>query len=472
MKVIIIGAGFSGVQLAKRLVSERYDVVLIDKDEETVRHASNRLDCMVVQANGNSLVTLEEAGIAKADALVALTESDELNMITCSLADSVYPDCIKIARVRNYEYYKDVEHIDFQNRRPLYGINYMVHPDIEAAEAIVSAVDHGAVSDIIEFEGSDFEVTSVTIEKGSKLDGIYVQNIRTLTENSFLAAYVEHENEAFMPTGSTILQAGDRVGFLARKEHVNEILELCGSEQRIIKKIAVLGAGRIGTLIAERLIKSEKTSFLSRFLGAHKKLSQEFVIIDKDEKLAREAAERFPEANVFRADITDEGFVEEEGLQNFDLIITATHNHELNIVTSAYLNSFKHPRTVCLVTNGSYAEIARNIGIDVAIPIKDVVIDAILSHLRGKNVTRIHTLSEGELEIIEVKILDDSKYIGKTLKDIALAGVFLVLLIKASGSDDYLIPTGNTELNLGDTLVIISNTEKSRIVMENFGVEG
>ncbi len=470
MKVIIIGAGFTGVQLAKRLVSERYDVVLIDKDEETVRHASNRLDCMVVEANGNSLITLEEAGIAKADALVALTESDELNMITCSLADSVYPSCLKIARVRNYDYYKDIEHIDVQNTRPLYGINYMVHPDFEAAEAIVNAVEHGAVSDIIEFEGSDFEVTSVAIEKGSKLDGIYVQNIKSLTENPFLAAYVEHDNQTFMPTGNTLLQEGDRVGFLTRKEYVDEILALCGSEKRVIKKIAILGAGRIGTRIAERLIKSEKTSFLSRFFGAHKKISQEFVIIDKDDKLAKEAAERFPEANVFRADITDEGFVEEEGLHTFDLIITATHNHELNIVTSAYLNSFKHPRTVCLVTNSSYAEIARNIGIDVAIPIKDVVIDAILSHLRGKNVSRIHTVSEGKLEIIEVKVLHNSKYIGTVLKEIAQAGVFLVLLIKPNGTETYVIPTGNTELHLNDTLVIISHTEKSRSIMENFGV--
>ncbi|MBQ6057405.1 MAG: NAD-binding protein, partial [Treponema sp.] len=105
MKIIIVGAGFTGVQLAKRLVSEKNDVVLIDNDEETVRHLSDRVDCLVVQANGNSLETLESAGIAKADALVALTESDELNMITCSLIDSVYPDVFKIARVRNDEYY-------------------------------------------------------------------------------------------------------------------------------------------------------------------------------------------------------------------------------------------------------------------------------------------------------------------------------------------------------------------------------
>ena len=107
MKIIIIGAGFTGLQLAKRLVSEKMDVVLIDNDEETVRHASNSVDCLVIQANGNNLNTLEQAGISKADALIALTKSDEINMITCSLVDSVYPDIIKIARVRNYDYYSN-----------------------------------------------------------------------------------------------------------------------------------------------------------------------------------------------------------------------------------------------------------------------------------------------------------------------------------------------------------------------------
>lgn len=108
MKIIIIGAGFTGIQLARRLISEKNDVVIIENNEETVRLVSNRLDCMVIQATGNNLTVLEEAGIAKADALVAVTESDELNMITCSLVDSVYPNIIKIARVRNYDYYSDV----------------------------------------------------------------------------------------------------------------------------------------------------------------------------------------------------------------------------------------------------------------------------------------------------------------------------------------------------------------------------
>ena len=148
MKIVIVGAGFTGTQLAKRLINGKNDVVLIDNDETTVRHASNRLDCNVIQADGNNLDTLEEAGIENADALVCVTSNDEVNMITCSLVDSVYPNVLKIARVRNYAYYmntstatqKHATKLSNENRH-LYGIDFMVHPDVEAAEAIVDRCD-------------------------------------------------------------------------------------------------------------------------------------------------------------------------------------------------------------------------------------------------------------------------------------------------------------------------------------------
>ena len=136
MKIIIVGAGLTGTELAKKLISEKHDVVIIDNDEDTARHVSNRLDCMVIHSDGNSLETLEEAGIAKADALILLTHSDEINIITCSLVEALYPEVKKIARVRNYEYHvkakKTEKHKALEaekEMRPLYGIDYMVYPD-------------------------------------------------------------------------------------------------------------------------------------------------------------------------------------------------------------------------------------------------------------------------------------------------------------------------------------------------------
>ncbi|MHC6202767.1 Trk system potassium transport protein TrkA [Breznakiellaceae bacterium SP9] len=474
MKIVIIGAGFTGTQLAKRLISEKNDVVIIERDEEIVRHVSNRLDCMVIQSDGNSLTTLEDAGIARANALVALTSSDEVNMITCSLVDAVYPDVLKIARVRNYEYYVNTQQMQSKHAaafssgraRPLYGINAMVHPDVEAAVAIIRAVEYGASANVLDFADSDYVMTRVTVESGSKLDGVRVMDVRKITSKQCLISYIEIDEDAKLPSGPTEIHTNYVLGLLTREEDIPHFLELAGSRVRKFNKIALVGAGRIGTIIAEKLV--QKKPFLSRLFRIRAAFNKQFVIIDKNDERAKAASERFPSANVFRADVTDEGFLAEEGIASFDLVICATHNHELNIVVAGYLKSLGVGKTISLVGGEEFARIARNIGTDVAIPLKDAVVDTILGHLRGKSVTGIHTISDGDLEIIEYELPKKSKVLGKTLKDIASPGVFLLLLIKQKKTLLYAIPTGDTMLEAGDELVLITYAEDSAKVLERF----
>ena len=476
MKIVIIGAGFTGVQLAKRLSNGKNDVVLIDNDEEIVRHASNRLDCDVIQADGNNLTTLEDAGLAKADALVCVTSSDEVNMITCSLVDSVYPNLLKIARVRNYAYYVNTadaaqKHAgEFgKNHRPLYGIDYMIHPDVEAADAIVNAVEHGALTDSIPF-GDNYELVRIPVEAGSPVDGQILQNIRTLTQKPILIAYIESAGETSLPSGSTVIKAEDCLGILARKEDIPDFLRLCGSKIKKLNKIALIGAGRIGTIVAERLIR-KKQSLFGRILGIQKKISQDFVIIDNDDAQAKQASERFPDVKVFRADATDETFLQEEGIDKFDLVICTTHNHEMNIVMAAFIESLGVNNSICLVSSSAFVEIAHKLEIEVAVPLRDTVVDSIMSHLRGSSVTGIHTVTNGTLEILEITVSEKSQVIGKTLKDIAENGKFLILMVQKQGESNYIIPNGNTELSLGDNLVLITTSEDNQHILEKFGAE-
>jgi len=476
MKIVIIGAGFTGTQLAKRLINGKNDVILIDNDEETVRHASNRLDCDVIQADGNNLTTLEEAGLAKADALVCVTSSDEVNMITCSLVDSVYPKLLKIARVRNYAYYVNTadaaqKHaVDLSgNHRPLYGIDYMVHPDVEAADAIINAVEHGALTDAIPF-GNDYELVRIPVEAGSPVDGQILQNIRTLTQKPILIAYIESKGETSLPSGSTVIKADDCLGILARKSDIPDFLNLCGSKIKTLNKIALIGAGRIGTIVAERLIQKKK-NLLSRLFGFQKKINQDFVIIDNDETRAKNAAEKFPDVKVFRADATDEMFLQEEGINKFDLAICATHNHEMNIVMAAFIESLGVSSSICLVSSAPFAEIAHKLEIEVAVPLRDTVVDSIMSHLRGSSVTGIHTVTDGTMEILELTISNDSEACGKMLKDIAENGKFLILMVQKREQLAYEIPTGSTILENGDNLVLITFREDSHHILEKFGAE-
>ena len=469
MKIVIVGAGFTGIQLAKRLVNGKNDVVLIDNDDEVVRHAFNSLDCKVIQAEGNNLDVLEEAGIKNADALVCVTSNDEINMITCSLVDAVYPGITKIARVRNYAYYVDKSAQKTKNRRPLYGVNYMVHPDVEAAEAIANAANHGAITDVMPF-GSDYELIRVTIEKGSRLENQKVISLRKITDRPALVAYIESNGETKLPSGETVFKVEDCIGVLVLKQDISEFLKLCGSNLKEIKKIAIIGAGRVGTIVAEKMIE-RKSNFITRFLKKEGNPTREFCIIDTDEKLAKAAEEKFSKIRVFCADATEESFVEEEGIDKYDLVICTTQNYELNIVMAAYFESIGIKNSIALVQNNAFGEIARKIGIEVAVPVRDTVVDSIMSHLKGKTVTGVHTVNDGSLEIMEIKIHQESPVKGCQLRDIAENGKFLVMLIQKNGMEEGIIPIGSTKLEPGDEVVMIVKTEESQHVLEKFGAE-
>jgi trk system potassium uptake protein TrkA len=476
MKIVIVGAGFTGSQLAKRLINGKNDVVLIDNDESTVRHASNRLDCNVIQADGNNLDTLEDAGIEDADALVCVTSNDEVNMITCSLVDAVYPDVLKIARVRNYAYYVNTAKAEKKHsgefggkHRPLYGINYMIHPDVEAADAIVQAVENGAVGNVITFDNSDLEIARIMVNKDSVFDGISLKEIRGKTEIRFLVAYVEQEGVTSLPTGDTVIKAGNTLGVLVDKNDINALLELCGSVQKELRRVVLIGAGRIGTIIADKLIQKKTSAIARLFGGAKAKRTQDFVIIDSDDALAKAAAERFPDARVLCADASDENMLREEGLTNFDLAICATHNHELNMILAAYLESLGVGQSVGLVRSHDFVEISeKHLGVDVAIPLRDSVVDSIMSHLRGKSVKEIHTITTGELEIVECEVTSDSKVTGKSMREISDPGSFLVLLDKKLGTQQYAIPGGDTQIVAGDHVVLITKSENSKKILSYF----
>ncbi|MEE1213000.1 MAG: NAD-binding protein [Treponema sp.] len=474
MRVVIVGAGFTGVQLAKILVNEKNNVTVIDNNEEITRHVADQVDCTVLTQDGNNLENLEEAGIAKADALVCLTDSDEVNMITCSLVDAFYPDILKIARVRNYAYYVNTaaakkNHAgDFpENHRPLYGIDYMIHPDVEAAEAIVEAVENGAVSNIVSFDNSEMQISRIPVSEGSALAGHTLMELRNLTDIHMLVCYVEIDGKTSLPSGPTVMNAGCMLGVLSSKEDVSRILELCGSEQKDLKKIAIVGAGRIGTLIASKLYEPKK-AFGVNFIG-RKKPSQKIAIIDTDSELAKAASERFPYANVLCGDATDESFLREENIPDFDLAICATHNHELNMVVAAYLESLGVKQSISLVNSSAFADIATKLGVDVSIALRDVIVDSIMSHMRGNAVKEVHTITNGDFEIIECEVKENSSVIGKMLKDIAEPGKYLVLLDRHSGAEEYEIAGGNTIFAAGDHLVLITDSEESRRILGLFG---
>ena len=460
MTVFIIGAGFTGMQLARMLVLERNKVVLIDNDAEKVRHASDILDCTVLEADGNSLDVLEQSGIASADAFVALTGDDEFNMIACQLVDSAYPGILKVARVRNYAYYSAVDSASRRRRtsetdavRAIYGMDAMVNPDVEAAAAVHRAVEYGAVGNVIDLKNG-FILTTIGVGDDSVLAGRRMRELPGLDGWNYLVAFAEQESGGLIPKGDTVVNPGDTLGVVSRTSDLARIAQFAQTTRETFRRIVVFGADRVGSMLMPLLAGKGR---------------REVVAVDRDAARCHEIAERTPDVRVLCGDITDEALMNEENLYSCDLIVAASGNYELNLVTAAYMKSKGASKAVALTASTAYGAVARKLGIDVAVPMRGTVVDSIMSHLRGRNISAIHSVCDRRFEIVEGDVSDRSKFAGKKLRELGdLTDEFLLLLAK--GSDGVTaIPNGETTLDPGSHVVLIVRSGDTRLLAKICG---
>jgi trk system potassium uptake protein TrkA len=484
MRIIIVGAGRTGTQLARYLIQEKHDVSLIESNEERARHASNRLDCLVLHDEGNSLSALGEAGISNADALVCVTDSDEVNMIICGLAASKCPQMLKIARVRNDEYVKLNQHTTQQP--VVLGIDCFIHPGVEAARAVLRAISHGALGNILSFAGTSYELGSINVAEGSVFDGLCIKDYRSVIKEDSLVTLLERESgssrECMLPEGSTVLQKGDRIHILANEERMEHIFQLAGSYERPFHKIGIVGGGRICSIVAEGILRNtndensdiqapghgdEKLNLFSIFRSFMPKSSRRVVIVEQDYNVCKELSTRFPEALVLNEDISNESFVAEERLGNLDLIISTTANQELNIVNAIFLKYRGVRRAIVMVNGSSHEAIALQLGVDVVISMESVVVNSILSNLMGKGMKEVHRLGDGTLEILETEIREDSPALEKSIVEFKLSDGGLIMLVNRG--ETPFIPRGDYIFKAGDKVIFIAKNANEAELEKFFG---
>ena len=478
MKIFIIGAGFTGMQLARALVLEQNSVVLIDNDPERVRDASDQLDCTVLEAEGNNIESLEAAGIGSADALVTLTADDEINMVTCSLVDAIYPRIQKIARVRNYAYYKAADVARRRAKsvlpasRPLYGIDNMLNPEVEAADAISVALEHGAIGSVIELD-ADFGITTLSIGEGSSLVGVPLAELSKLEGWHYLVAFVESaDGVTSLPNGQTTLAVGDQVGLVSRLSEIPQLVAYAKTPQEKLRRVVLFGADNVGSLLLARLQEKRRVSLWRRLFGmSTPDVNQKVLVVDRDAERCREAVERFPDVRVLCGDVTDEALLNEENIFSCDLLVAASGNYELNLVTAAYLKSRGVKKTIALTANSSYGDIARKLGVDVAVPMRGTVVDSIRGRLRGGRVEAVHSVCNRRFEIVEGYISPKSRVVGKRLQEVMDLGSYLVLLYRPTDGTAYEVPHGGTVLEADAHVVLITPAGDTRLVARFCGKE-
>ncbi len=454
MYVIILGAGRVGFMLAKQLIDEGKSVAIIENDPSKAKEAVNSLDCMVVNESGTSISALNKAGIHKASAFISVSSSDELNMIACGIVAAEYPDVVTIARVRNIGY-SETQLI----HEKILGIDHIINPDLESAKAIILALKHGARSDIMLFENTKVQMRDLILGRDSTFIGKPLKQVREECSIEFLVTVVIRDNYYIIPEGDTVLQENDRIYILSDESNFEAIFAKEKVLNHRIDKILIVGGGTVGSHLLEYIFNDE--IMLPGFLGTLKRFlkrgRKNVHVIDKDYDRCKFLAERFPAALVTCQDIMDEGVLDDSEVSKTDLIITATGNHELNIITGSYAKTLGIPKAIALVIKNNYRHLAHNLNLDVTISRNDTVVNSILKVLRKGNIKNVYGISGGRLEVIEFSLSGSSPIVGKRLKDIKLPEKSLILFITREG--DTLIPYGALKIEENDHIALITERE-------------
>jgi len=460
VKIVIVGAGEVGFDLAKRLVIENKDVILIEKKPERADYVSRQLDCKVVNGLGNNPDTLNSAGINKADFFIALTGSDEVNIIACGLVDKTFDISYSIARVKNIDYFS-TKIMD----KSFFGIDFIVNPEIEAAKKIIDAIESGASSDIIFFEQGYIQMRNVVVTPESFLKNMTVSDARKKIQIDFLIAGIEKSDRFVIPSGDTVIHEEDNLYLLATKEKLERIFYMIGISPIVIKDVVIVGGGKIGIYVATQLIQGRKrdtqlNNHLIDYFFKRQKNSikiKSLKIIDEDYEKCKELSSLFPEALVINADISDESVFKEEGLSEYDLIVTTTKNDELNILAALYAKRVGIERAISMVNQKSYMNMAYNLGIDAVVSLRDSITNPILKFIGKGNIKSIHSISGGDVEVMELSLEKKSQMTGRKIKDLNFPAHALIISVAREGRS--IIPYGDLVIKDGDHVIIIAQKE-------------
>jgi trk system potassium uptake protein TrkA len=441
MKIVIAGSGEVGFHLAEQLVASNQDVVLIEKNPARVRFVADHLDCLVVEGEGGDPEVLAEAGIDGADTFIAVSNLDEINIVSCLVVAGRYKVKTTIARVRSLQY----QHSGILNST-LLGINYIVNPEIEAARAIMNVVAGGATGKVLVFEGTGIQMRDLFVDRKSQLCGRDLQAIRRLLNDNFIIAGISRDDEVIIPSGETVLEEGDRIFIVASKTTMERIFRKIGHRRHNLQKVVVVGGGRIGSYVTEFLLASGRS----------------VKIVEKDYERCKQLAERFPEALVINEDISDEKIFEDEQLHLVDLLVTTTPDEALNMLTAIYAKSLGVKRVVPVVNKSSYLNIAEQLGIDASVSPKASSVSAILKYVRRGNVKRVYSIFEGKAEAIEFTISPESRIAGRRIRDLKLPNGSLVVAVNRPtvGGSSNLVPNGEFVLEAGDNVVTFAKAEQ------------
>jgi len=435
LKIIIVGAGEVGFHIASHLAYENKDVVVIDSNPDAIRRVSEKIDVQVLAGSGSSPVVLEAAGIKEAEILLAVTNSDETNLVACLVSNIISPTTKKLARIRNADF--DDYHDTFREVAP--HIDTLINPDIEVVKTIDRLMSVPGAVDVGEFADGRIKLVGINLDKGARLEGVRLSEfpVREGEQRPLVAAVIRDE-EVIIPRGKDRLKAGDLVYFICEKEKLLRTLSVFDKHVEPINRVLIVGGGRIGYRMAKLL---DEKPFHTK-------------IIEKNPDRCMMLAENLNKVVILSGDGSDQGLLAEENIQDMDVVITLTNDEETNILSSLLAKRMGAKKTIAQISKFSYFPLMTAIGIEQVVSPRLSAINTILQHVRRGKVLSAISIKGEQAEVMEAVALETSDIVHKPLKNIAFPKGVLVIGIMRK--DRVIIPTGESVVAPDDRIIIFA----------------
>lgn len=426
-----MGAGEVGFHIARRLSEENQDVVLIDKDYEQIKRINENLDVHAILGSGTSPRVLRESVIEHADMLVAATDSDEVNLISCMLARNFNPYMLKVARIRNPEYMEEEGLLTHD----LLGIDHIINPRSLMVSTILNLMEVPGASEVINFVGGQVKLIGFTVTEEFPFRDRKLLSLKNLEEKLLIGAIVRN-NQVMIPRGTDSIQRDDLIYVVVRSDELDYILELFNLKAETLRRVVIVGGGETAMALATAL--------------DHSKISAK--IIEKDGERCALLSEKLEHVTVINGDGTDKDLLQEENVKDVDFLVALTGNEESNILMSLLAKGLGAKRTITRVSNLSYIPLVSAIGIETVVSPRLSAVRAILQYIRRGKIISVAPLKGEHAEAIEAEALETSDIVNVPLSKVKFPkGAIVGAIVRG---EKVIIPRGDSVILPKDHLII------------------
>jgi len=438
LKIIIVGCGKVGSTLVEQLVLEGHDITVIDTNVTKIEELTNLYDIMGLEGNGASYSVQMEAGIESTDLLIAVTGSDELNLLCCTIAKQV-GNCAAIARVRNPDYSKEVGYL-----REKLGLAMIINPELEAAKEISRILFLPTALEVSPFAHGQAELIQFKIPEGNLLDGITLAQLSSKVPNKVLVCAIERDGKVEIPSGVSVIKAGDVISFVAQRSTIKNFMQNISVKTSKVKNTMIIGGGKAAYYLASQLL--------------HMGISVK--IIEQDKKRCGELSILLPKAIIINGDGTDAELLKEEGIDSIESFVPLTGIDEENVMLTLHARQLSNAKVITKINRLAFKNVIAELDLGSVIYPRLITSEAIIAYVRakkasiGNNIETLYHLFDGRVEAIEFSIDENSKVTDVPLMNLKLKEHVLVAFINRNGR--ILLPSGQDCIQVGDTVMIVT----------------